>query len=82
MGKARMSDTAAIAMKPPVMGIEKTIFSRKIDNGWVIRTSEYNCETGAHKSSECFSPDGRMPATGKVGDETLAATRRYLGGDT
>lgn len=78
----RMSDTKALVEKPLAMGMERTIASRKIDNGFIIRTSEYNQKTGDCKSSECYSRDGRLLATGAVGDETLAATKRYMGGDT
>ncbi len=77
----RMSDTKALIEKPLAMGMERTISSRKIDNGFVIRTNEYNMKTGDCKSSEMYSPDGRLPISGKVGDETLAATKRYMGGE-
>jgi hypothetical protein len=54
MGKRRLNDTAAIAATPPSGNQEHSISVRKIDNGFIARSSTFNSGTGECKSSEQF----------------------------
>jgi hypothetical protein len=52
--KRRLNDTAAIAASPPSGNTEHSISVRKIDNGFVARSSMCNPTTGEYKSSEQY----------------------------
>lgn len=54
MGQKRLNDTAAIAASPPSGNQEHSISVRKIDNGFVARSSTCNSATGEYKSSEQY----------------------------
>lgn len=78
----RLNDTMALASRPASPGVERTVDVKKIDNGYVTRTSEYNSRTGKYTCAEEYSKDppgssGR--SGGSVGPEGLADTKRYLG---
>lgn len=91
---ARLNDTQGLTARPFAGGEEHSVSSRRIDNGYLVRTSTCNPETGEYKSSERFMAsqpnitaprvDGRQVGSasraGSVGDEGLAGTRSYLGG--
>jgi hypothetical protein len=89
MKRSRLNDTAAISSRSAGSGVDHTISSRKIDNGFIIRESSYNEQTGKYTSSEQFSKDAPRITPGRVdvgaspdgAGNTLAATKRYLGGD-
>jgi hypothetical protein len=59
------------------------VSTRKIDNGYIERTSYYNPKTGEYKSSEKFTtkPNGGDSSYGAVGCEVLGDTKKYLGND-
>lgn len=88
-GKSRISDTAAIVGAPYRSEQEHSISVRKIENGFITRTSSCNPHTGEYRSSEQFTKsapnitppkmDGRQ--RNGAGSETLADTKRYLGED-
>lgn len=79
---ARLNDTAALAMKSSAC-CDVDVSTRKIDNGYIQRTSEYNPKTGSYRSSEKFvkSPNGDDGSYGAAGCETLSDTKKYLGDD-
>lgn len=56
MAKRRLNDTAAIAATPPSGNQEHSISVRKIDNGFIARSSTCNSATGEYKSSEQYFP--------------------------
>lgn len=84
----RLNDTAAITGRPFAQGEDHSIHVRRIDNGFIVRTSTCNENTGEYKSSEMFTKnppritppkvDGRQVGS-NAGDESLAETKRYLG---
>jgi hypothetical protein len=53
MAKRRLNDTSAIA-RSPSSSEEHTISTEKIDNGYLVRKSTYNNETGECRSSKTF----------------------------
>jgi len=80
---ARLNDTAALAGKSSSC-CDVDVSTRKIDNGYIQRTSEYNPKTGSYRSSEKFvkSPNGETDeGYGAAGCETLGDTKKYLGND-
>jgi hypothetical protein len=85
---ARLNDTSALTSEP-YSEIERTTYSRKIDNGYVVCTSEYNPRTYTCKRTERFSPSApRVGSDGSVresydttGSAGLGGTKRYLNGD-
>jgi hypothetical protein len=84
----RLNDTAALVESPPMQGgQEHSIRVKKIDNGYLICTSEYNPDTGVYKSREEFSarPPRIMPgrvAFGRIDPgNPLADAMRYMGDD-
>ncbi len=79
---ARLNDTAALTSRASGC-CDMDVSTRKIDNGYIQRTSEYNPKTGAYRSSEKFvkSPDGESGEYGAAGCETLSDTKKYLGSD-
>lgn len=90
MGK-RLNDTEALRSRPFDAGEDHSVSVRKIDNGYMVRHSSCNPNTGEYKSSEVFSAkppriiparmDGRQGGTeGACGPEGLGATRAYMGG--
>lgn len=82
----RLNDTAPIASRPFEAGIEHTVRTEKIDNGYLIKRSSYNGETGAYKCSTEFSksvpnispPKIQRDAAGSGDGNTLADTKNYL----
>lgn len=84
MGKRRLNDTAAIAANPPSGNQEHSISVRKIDNGFIARSSTCNSATGEYKSSEQYfaSAPKIVPAkVARAGDSAsagLADTMAYL----
>lgn len=84
---ARLNDTAALAATPLGAELERTQRIKKIDNGYLTCESTYNPHTGEYKSSEKYSaapPKGFSDADGarsSVGNEGLADTKKYLGGN-
>lgn len=54
MAQKRLNDTAAIAASPPSGNQEHSISVRKIDNGFIARSSTCNSATGEYKSTEQF----------------------------
>lgn len=79
---ARLNDTSALARSGSAC-CDIDMSTRKIDNGYIQRTSEYNPKTGSYKSSEKFtkSPNGGDDSYGAAGCETLSDTKKYLGSD-
>lgn len=87
MAKQRLNDTAAIAASPPSGNQEHSISVRKIDNGFIARSSTCNSATGEYKSSEQFfaSAPRIIPArvARTMSDDSgggLADTMAYLDG--
>lgn len=86
MGR-RLNDTAPIAERGCESGVEHTVSTRKIDNGFIVRSSSYNGGTGEYKSSEQFSknppkitaPGVSGMARDATGNSSLADTKKYLG---
>lgn len=85
MAKRRLNDTAAIAATPPSGNQEHSISVRKIDNGFIARSSTCNNATGEYKSSEQFfsSAPRIIPAkVARTGESSsgggLADTMAYL----
>lgn len=82
----RLNDTSAVAERAYAAGVEHTIRSEKIDNGYLVKRSSYNPETGEYKCSTEFSksvPNITPPKVGRgmAGDgdgNTLADTKNYL----
>lgn len=78
---SRLNDTAAVK----AMGnscCDMDVSTRKIDNGYIERTSYYNPKTGEYKSSEKFTTKpGSMSGGGTCGNEGLSDTKKYLGND-
>ena len=83
MKRGRMSDTAGLTASPSGIGTSVTKEVRKIDNGFIERTSSFNDKTGSYKSSEVFKPTANSPgpSSGAVGNESLSDVKSYLGGD-
>lgn len=85
----RLNDTSTIAGGASASGVEHTVRSRKIDNGYVVSTSTYNCETGEYWCSERFSakppkisaPGVSGMARDATGNSSLSDTKKYLGED-
>jgi hypothetical protein len=84
-GPRRLNDTAAIAASPPSENQEHSISVRKIDNGFVARSSTCNSATGEYKSSEQYFPSAPRIIPAKVArsmsDDAgggLADTMAYL----
>lgn len=76
-GRGRLNDTEALADAPFEGELSRTVSTRKIDNGYLTRTSEYNSQTGECRSSERFS---RRPQTLPQSERsTLDETRDYMG---
>ncbi len=88
MARKRLNDTEALVVRPFAGGEEHSISSRKIENGYLTRTSSYNPGTGECKSAEIFTKnppkltaprmDGRQ-GRDATGDSSLADTVKYLG---
>ena len=51
----RLNDTAALTQRPLEMGVEHTVSTRKVGDGYVTRTSSYNEATGKCTSTEQLS---------------------------
>lgn len=87
----RLNDTEALVVQPAEAGMEHSVCVKKIDNGFLTRTSRYNPQTGEYACDEQFSkkPPRITPArvvsegrkAGSVGAEGLSDTKRYLGKD-
>jgi hypothetical protein len=83
---ARLNDTDALTRRPYAAGEEHSICTEQIDNGYLIKRSSYNPNTGEYKCSKEFSksvPNITPPKVGraKAGDgdgNTLADTKAYL----
>lgn len=83
----RLSDTAALVAGPASGSVEHSISTRKIDNGYIVRTSSYNNETGECRSSETFSPRApnidppRVRGNGNDASSSLSKAIQSLKGD-
>lgn len=80
---SRLNDTNALISRPLAEGECETREVRKIDNGYITRTSSYG-PSGSYRSSESFSPDVPGASGGArsgVGNEGLADVKSYLGSD-
>jgi hypothetical protein len=66
MAGKRLSDTNAL-VENPGSAVSHTVSTRKIDNGWLIRQSSYNEDTGECRSSERFSDRAPKIAPARVG---------------
>jgi len=87
MGKRRLNDTRALVDRPFQAGEDHSISVRRIENGYLVRQSACNPETGEYRSSESFSSTppritppkvaGRQ-ANGDTGG-TLRSTKAYMG---
>ena len=88
MAKPRLNDTVAITAKPLDANESHSICTRKIDNGYITRTSYYNEGTGESRSAEKFTKtapkitppraDGRQGAS-PDSPSSLRETVEYLG---
>lgn len=84
---ARLNDTRALTDRPYAAGVEHTVRSEKIDNGYLVHRSSYNPETGEYKCSKTFYrsvPNITPPKVGRgaAGDgdgSTLSDAKAYLG---
>jgi len=81
----RLNDTAALVALPSDGATEHTVSVKKIDNGYLTRTSSYNYETGECRSNEQFStekPRINPPGVSRdaAGSNSLSDTKRYLDG--
>lgn len=85
----RLNDTKALTQRPSDAGVEHTVRSQKIENGYLTSTSSYNPGTGECTEKRQFSkePPRITPpvvegssAPGSVGSESLGDTMQYLGG--
>lgn len=89
MAKQRLNDTAAFRSVPSSGNTSHSVSVRKIDNGYVESTSDYNSMTGESKYSERFSemaPDigrvnGPRAGVGPDVENRLSDTMRYLNND-
>ena len=83
---ARLNDTSALVSQPMRNGGTVTKSVRKIDNGYITKTSEYNDKTGQYKCASEYSKDvpsanGGGRARSGVGSEGLSDVKNYLGKD-
>jgi len=82
---ARLNDTKALASRGMDSGeCEKSVSSRKIANGYLVRESYSNYGTGEYRSTETFSknpPNLDGGSRDAAGSGMLAETKRYLGND-
>lgn len=82
----RLNDTAALTGQALRDGDCVTREVRKIDNGFIVRTSSYS-KAGDYKSSEKYVREsaeargGDADDYGAAGCETLSDTKKYLGSD-
>lgn len=82
--RSRPSDTAAITSGPFKENHESTVSVRKIDNGYLVRTSQWNTHTNEYQGSERFSKDPPLVTPARVevdrGESSGALSRamRYL----
>ena len=87
MANKRLSDTAALVAEPFGRGEEHSISTRKIENGFITRTSRSNPMTGEYECREAFSksqprilPARTARGVGEAnGESTLRETMSYLG---
>ena len=87
----RLNDTEALVERPFQAGEEHTISTRKIANGYLVRQSSYNPNTGECHSAETFtknppkikapSLDGRQKGPAPDNANSLADAAAYLGKD-
>lgn len=82
----RLNDTAAITGRSATSNIEHSISTRKIDNGYIVRESSCDPNTGEYKSSERFMKNAPTIVPAKVsrgpspdGPNSLADAKSYLG---
>lgn len=90
MARKRLNDTAAIVAEPLGSEQSMSVSVRKIDNGYVTRTSHCDPRTGAYNSAETFSKnppriiparvDGRQSPSPDQGNP-LRDAKMYLGDD-
>jgi len=85
MAKRRLNDTAALTAAPARYGQDYNVSSRKIENGYVVRESMCDPQTGEYRSSERFSKEQPKIVPAKVsrggageGPSALADTMKYL----
>jgi len=82
---ARLNDTRAIVGMPHEDVSEHSICSKKIANGYIVRSSSYNPETGGYHCEEkfyeeCPTLDPPSVRQGEVTEKGLGDTVRYLSG--
>jgi len=82
----RLNDTAGLVAVPLDGASEHTVSVRKMGDGYLIRTSRFNSDTGAYTCDEEYTKAApRLSVEGgrdsSVGAETLSDTKRYLGND-
>lgn len=81
---ARLNDTKSLVASNG-MGVEHSVSTRKIDNGFIVCESTCNPSTGEYRRSERFmrDPPKVVPAKvvrgGREPSQTLADTMNYLG---
>lgn len=87
MAKKRLNDTAAIVATPLLQNEEHSISVRKIDNGYIVRTSNCDPRTGEYRSQETFQASepkiipgraARQGANADAGASPLKDTMQYL----
>lgn len=81
----RLNDTAAITGRAAMSNVEHSISTRKISNGYIVRESSCDPNTGEYKSSETFMKNAPKVVPPKVsrgspdGPNSLADAKSYLG---
>lgn len=82
----RLNDTDGLTSRPFQAGQEHTVRTEKIDNGYLVKRSTYNPETGSYTCSTEFSksvpnispPKVNRASAGDGDGNTLADTKNYL----
>lgn len=87
MAKKRLNDTAALVSVPLLQNEEHSIRVRKIDNGYIVNTTNCNPRTGEYRSQEQYTASepriipGRVARQGvnaDAGASPLKDTMQYL----
>lgn len=85
MARKRLNDTRALAgplAGPDCAEASHSISSEKIDNGWLVRSSSCNPETGEYKSSVRFCESQPRLMPGRVAGQGAGQKARSSLGDT
>ena len=83
----RLNDTAALAHRPLEVGVQHSVSTRKVGEGFVTRTESYNPSTGSCKTAEFISktppkviaPYVEPGPTDAVGSKGLADAIAWMG---